>query len=316
MINWYDPAKPRTTTGAAPAPSARPQTNQAVFSSGNAGGAGGEYKVGNLTPTQLLDPSLGFGDTFLASAKKGQLEALLGGMSQANPEDYKSLDMLRNYYQGALADLPGQTSNQISSFDTQSQRGLSNLLSQYKTQNPNAVGTRQFAGAQGDIVSRATSDYMTGLMNARSNAIGQANAIQNGLTGVQNQNFNERQFQYGQGKGLADLLSTMVNQEMGRPQKQEESSDWLGSVLPAAGLAAGALIPGVGPALGLAAGSTLGGIAGGSGAGQNTMGLAQLLQNQQLIGQRQQYPQGYYGYGGPSPIADSLQNQFNSMRTY
>lgn len=294
-INWYDPAKPRTTTGAGA---------RASYSAvPGAGDPNKKMMVGQLTTDQLLDPQWGFGVSFQAAAKKAQVEAMKNGMSSANPEDYAGMDELRDYYRGQLADLPGQTNNQISSFDTQSQRGLANLLNQYKTQNPNAMGTRQFSGAQGDITSRATNDYMTGLMNAKTAGIGQANQIQNGLTGVQNQNFNERQFQFNQGKGLSDLYSSMVNQDQGREGMlagQGGGGDWMDAVLPAVGMAAGALIPGGGmiaPMIGGALGGAASGNPASVGSGmQSGMGLAQLMQQQKMLNQQPSYVQPNYNY--------------------
>lgn len=312
-INWYDPAKPRTTTG-----SVAPRTSYSAVP--GAGDPNKKMMVGQLTTDQLLDPQWGFGVSFQAAAKKAQVEAMKNGMSSANPEDFQGMDELRDYYRGQLADLPGQTNNQISSFDTQSQRGLANLLNQYKTQNPNAMGTRQFSGAQGDITSRATNDYMTGLMNARSAGIGQANQIQNGLTGVQNQNFNERQFQFNQGKGLSDLYSNMVSQDQGRERMlagQGGGGDWMDAVLPAVGTIGGAIIGGpAGAMIGGSLGSAAAGAAGGGGGGggvsgfQQGSGLAQIIQNQQMLNRSPTLVPTY----GSTPYADSIQAQFNAMR--
>lgn len=297
-VNWYDPSKPKTTAGGTARASYSPLPG--------AGNPNANMKVGNLTTEQLLDPSLGFGATFQASANQARVEALKNGMSQANPEDYAGMDELRDYYRGQLADLPGQTNGRISSYDTQSQRGLANLLSQYKAANPNGVGTRQYAGAQGDITSRATQDYLNGLLNAKSAAIGQANQIQNGLTGVQNQNFNERNFQYNQAKGLSDLYTNMINQDQAREgqlAQQAPKDDWMSSVLPAVGTIAGAAIGGpAGAMIGGSIGGAVGGATGGgSGAGnsgfQQGMGLAQIMQNQQRYNGGGGYIQPSY-YGG------------------
>lgn len=174
---------------------------------------------GRINVQGLEDPAWGTGITFATNAKMEAINAAKRGMSTANPEDYQGMDELRNYYRNYLSDLPGQTADKISSFDTQSQRGLSNLLSQYKNSNAGTgrIGSRQYGGAQGDIMSRAASDYTTGLINARSAAIDQANKVGAGLSGVQNQDMQERQFQADQSNRFSDMLTRMMAIEQGLP---------------------------------------------------------------------------------------------------
>lgn len=296
-VNWYNPSAVKK--------SAVP----------GADGTNKKMMVGQLTTDQLLDPQWGFGTSFQAAGKKGQVEALKTGMSTANPADYESMDALRGYYQNKLSDLPTTENNRITSFDTQSQRGLANILSQQKAANAGSgnIGTRQFAGAQGDIVSRLTNDYMQGLGNEKARSLQDASQIQSGLSGVQNQDLQERQFQFNQGKGLSDLYGNMIATDLGRegslPQGGE--SDWMSDVLPVAGMAAGAIIGG--PA-GAMIGGSLGGMAAGGGktsqGATGGMQLAQILQQQQMLQNQNPVaaapvsagymPANSYGYRAPT----------------
>jgi hypothetical protein len=275
-VNWYNPNQKRTNYTAVP----------------GAGNPNAARKVGNLTTEQLLDPSLGFGVTFQASANQGRVEALKNAMSQANPEDYQGMDELRDYYRGKLGDLPTTENNRVTSFDTQSQRGLSNILAQNKAAQAGtgSLGTRQFAGAQGDIVSRLTNDYMQGLANEKARSLQDAQAIQGGLSGVQNQDLQERQFQYNQGKGLSDLYTTMINQDQNREGQvaKPEDSGWISDVLPAVGTIAGAAIGGpagamIGGSIGGAVGSATGNKGGAQAGMTSGMGLANVLAQQQAM---------------------------------
>ncbi len=175
-------------------------------------------KFGYLDTDQIQQKGWDTGQSFDSAAKGASIESLKNGMSSANPADYKSLDMLRNYYQGQLQDLPGLQADNISSFDTQSQRGLSNLLGQHANANAGTgrLGSRQFAGAEGDITARAMGEYNKGLLDARNNSINQAGAIGQGLEGVQNQDLGERKFQFDQGKSLSDLIAQQLSLDMGR----------------------------------------------------------------------------------------------------
>jgi hypothetical protein len=219
MANFYNPYQNRTTAqpaakSAIPGVQAGADPNAgSVYNNANA-----NDNFGNLHVNQLGSDQWGTGASFQGAARVAGLNAIKNSMSTANPEDYAGMDEMRNYYRGALADLPGNTAGNISSFDTQSQRGLSNMLSQYKNANAGkgTLGSRQYAGAQGDIVSRANGDYLNGLLKARSDSVDQAGKIGTGLTGVQNQNLVERKFQTEQGQALADMIMKYMNMDQSR----------------------------------------------------------------------------------------------------
>lgn len=151
----------------------------------------------------------GTGESFQGAARQAALSNIRDARSTANPEDYAAMDEMRNYYRTALADLPGNTEAGISSFDTQSQFGLKNLLSQQKNAaaGRGTMGSRQYAGAQGDLMSRANQDYMRGLIEARMNAIDQANKLNAGLGMVRTGDLAEREYQLKQGGMLSDAIT-------------------------------------------------------------------------------------------------------------
>lgn len=173
-------------------------------------------KVGWLTTGQLGTAWGGY-DNFRHAGKQGAIEAVQQSGSIANPEDYMAMDELRNYYRNKLGGLEGQSADQRSVIDTQMQRGLRNNLGQLRNANAGTgrLGTRSYVGDQGDILSKANSDYFTGLINARADELNQAEKIRSGLSGVQNQNLEERKFQTVQGKMLADEIYRQMVLESG-----------------------------------------------------------------------------------------------------
>ena len=175
-------------------------------------------KVGNLDFEQIGGVH-GTGIDLQGAGRLGMLRSIADTQSEANPADMQNLDALRSYYASQLADLPGNTANNISSFDTQAQRGLKNLLTQHLNSNAGTgrIGSRQFSGDQGNIYSRAASDYTTGLINARNQSLDQANKIQQGMTGAQNQNMLERQFQLDQGNRMSDTIYKLMALDKGTP---------------------------------------------------------------------------------------------------
>lgn len=209
----------RAIDGAAPAASAIPGTVDY-----NGRPADGLYNNRSnrfserLTVNGLSDPGWGRGETFQSEARPAVVNALKNGMSTANPQDYAGMDEMRDYLRNYLADLPGNTQDNISSFDTQAQRGLSNLLAQNRNQNAGrgTLGSRQQMSAQGDITSRATSDYMNSLIKARADALDQSMKIGQGLSNLQDQDMSERKFQFGQGQSLSDVILQLMNADEGR----------------------------------------------------------------------------------------------------
>lgn len=277
MAQFYTPyqkrMQPTGSGGTAPVsltgPSAQqPQGVAGPVSAGNDTTKG--YGAGSGLEWQLADPGWSTGQTFQANSKIEALGALRDAQTKANPEDYAAMDEMRNYYRTALADLPGNTAAGISSFDTQAQRGLNNLLSQYKGANAGrgTLGSRQYAGAAGDITSRANQDYIQGLIAARSDAINQANKIGSGLSGVQGQDLAERDFQSDQAAQYANLISNFMNQDQGREgqllqtqsAKDAANKAMWGQIIQGLAVAGGTAL--AGPAGGMAAGAAAKGATG------------------------------------------------------
>lgn len=237
MPTYYNPVQNKTTTGPTKA------DIPGIFSHGSWGA-----RQGASLHSMLSDPGWSTGQTFQANAKISALEALRNAQTRANPEDYAAMDEMRGYYRDILADLPSANAQRTSTFDTNAQYGLKNLLSQHKGANAGrgTIGSRQYAGAQGDIVSRANSDYIEGLLKARNDAVAQAGQIQSGLAGIQNQDLAERTFQGDQAAQYANLISNFMAQDQGREgqllqlqgQKDAANKAMWGSII--GGLAAGA----------------------------------------------------------------------------
>lgn len=209
--------------------------NPYANTSKGAGGAGasapssvqtptGRTGFGYLTNDQTGTGQWGTGESFEGAGRQAVLGALQGSTSNENPLDAGANDQMRSYLTNYLADLPGQGSDHISSFDTQAQRGLSNLLSQHAASaaGTGTMGSRQYGGAAGDITSRAGSDYMNGLIQARANSLNQALGVQSGLNGVEGQNLRERQFQLDQGKTLAGGYMGLMSLDSGRQAQLEQ----------------------------------------------------------------------------------------------
>lgn len=214
MAQFYNPYQNRTTVQQ---PQATPSAVPGLNASGKNANAGGDF--GYLSHmNQIGGTQWGTGASFQGAARVAGLNALKSAMSNANPEDYAGMDEMRNYYRGELANLPSQQNAGRSALDSQMQYGLKNMLSQYKGANAGrgTLGSRQYAGAQGDIVSRANQDYISGLIKARSDALDQAGKINTGLGDLQGRNLDERQFQMSQGQSLADLIAKYLAMDMGR----------------------------------------------------------------------------------------------------
>lgn len=212
-LPWYKKQNQQNPNGSPPAVQSQPLYNRASA-------PGSTHRVGNLTTDQLLDPSLGFGITFQASANKGAVEALKDSMSTENPADAAARDSLRNYYMGALGDLGNKQDMRMNALDSQSQRGLTNLLGNLKKENAGTglINSRQYAGAQGDIIQRLASEYTKGVQDINNQGLQDANAISGGLGTIYNQDLQNRNTQFGQGQSLANLLLTMSGNAGARDQ--------------------------------------------------------------------------------------------------
>lgn len=265
-------------------------------------------RVGYLTTSQLSDPQWGFGTSFQAAAKQGSVEALQNAMSSANADDYAGMDETRDYLRNYLQNIPTMERRGMSNFDTQSQRGLSNLLAQHRAANAGTgnIGSRQYAGDQGNITSRAVYDYMQGLQAVQRQSLNDALAVEKGLGSLQNRDLQERSFQQQQAQALSDLLMKQMGYDMSREEslfaQRGPESNWVGDIMPAVGMAGGAIIGGpAGAAMGGSIGGSLGSAMGGRNAaasGNYGSNLSQLLANQQILNQYGKMPDGTPVNGG------------------
>lgn len=208
-------------------------------------GVGRNFQPGQMSSNQkrsfgylneisgLGDAAWGTGQTFQSNALVAALNAMKFGMSTANPEDYAGMDEMRQYYRDQAADLPNDQRAGRSSLDTNAQRGIANMMQQYKNANAGrgTLGSRQYAGGAGDIVSRGNSDYINALIANRSDAIDQAGKINAGLNNLQGRDLLERQFQFQQGKDYAGQINNQQAMDMqrqgslGELQAQQEADD-------------------------------------------------------------------------------------------
>lgn len=171
-------------------------------------------------------PNASTGMDFIAQSRKQGLGALIGAQSTANADDYAGMDEIRNYYRNELADLNGQTAKGMSSVDSQAQYGLKNLLRQHASANAGrgTLGSRQYAGAQGDIVSRSNQDYIDGLIRTKAAGLDQAGKISSGLGDVQARDLSERQFQQTQAESIANLIAKYMEMDYGREARVDLES--------------------------------------------------------------------------------------------
>jgi hypothetical protein len=280
-MQWYDPSKPKTAGQNAQTTATAQSGQQAAgvnFTDPyNKGANSWTGSTGNVNDPFAAHES-GW-DTYKRS-RNDAYTALKSGFTDADPADMAAMGQLRDYYTNYLGDLQKNSQGQMSQFDTQSQRGLANLLSQHKAANAGTgnIGSRQYAGAEGDIVSRAAGDYMTGVMDNRNQELARAGQVQGGLSGIYNQGLAERGYQYGQSKDLANYLSGIGKTEIAREGSlpQQEESNWLADIAPLAGAGIGAAFgnPMLGYGIGSAAGGAMrGGESGGAGGGTNLAAL-------------------------------------------
>lgn len=172
------------------------------------------------------NPNASTGMDFITQSRKQGLGALINAQSTANSEDYAGMDEMRNYYRNQLADLPGQNAASVSSTDSAAQYGLKNLLKQHQNMNAGrgTMGSRQYAGAQGDITSRAGQDYVNALIQTKAAGIDQANKIESGMGNLQTRDLQERQFQQSQAESIANLIAKYMDQDYAREARVDLES--------------------------------------------------------------------------------------------
>lgn len=285
----------------------------------------GRLQMGNLSIGQLGE-GYGTGVDFQVNARQGGIQALKDHFSSQNEEDAAAQGEIRDYYRNALSGLGQMGDRRGTAFDTNMQRGAQNLLGQFRRSQ---AGTGRTGGRQeADILQRLSEEYTKGINDLSGQQLREAGAIQGGLQGVVDTDMRERAFQNQQAKTLADYYAQQQQLDLGREEQlasQRGGEDnWMAAVLPAVGMGVGAAFgnPMAGAAIGSAAGGAMGGTAQSGQAGMgNAMGLAQLMQQQQMMDQLARSQSGgsnyYGGYSNPNPYSSGyLQNQFNSMRQY
>lgn len=223
-MQFYQPAQNRTTANV---PLTPPEGQTQPASAAPAAPATAPAWQNQLSSyNSLTNNSPGFASAqdFQYASRQAATNALMGAQSVANQGDVGLMDKMRGIYSQQADDLPGNTAAGNAGFDSRAQYGLKNLLSQYRGANAGrgTLGSRQYAGAQGDIVSRSNNDYINGMIQAKSAAIGQANQIQQGAAGVQNQDLNERTFQQKQAQSVGDLITKYMQMDNGREQQLNE----------------------------------------------------------------------------------------------
>lgn len=276
--------------------------------------------IGQLYKGQILDDMWNTGQTGSAARQLGQVEALKGAMSQANPADIAAQTQMRDYYTNALGGLGNLGDMRGTALDTQMQRGMGNLLQTYKNQHAGSGlgNSSQFGRGQGDIASRMSEEYTKGLNDLSGQQLQNAGMIQNGLGNLLNQDVNERNLQFNQAQGYSNLLGSQIGQDQARQGQLagNQKSDWLSDAAPLIGAGAGLAISGGNP-MGAMAGGQIGGMlggqkGGGQSGGQTGASMGQLYAMNQGGGQMQQQ-QPWYANGG-TPVSNGLQNQFNSVQ--
>lgn len=194
-------------------------------------------------------------------------------MSVANPEDYSDLESLRGAYRGQLERQGGAAGVAGSALDTDMQRGLANMLSQYKRSRAGtgALNSPQYDRGLGDIMSRSNEAYVRGLNELENANLGRLGSIQQGFGNIYRQDLTERQDQFNQAKSLSDLLQRQIDADearsgglRGAEQAQKNAdrafySDLINKVAAGGAMLAtgGAAAPAVMPMLG---GQSLGGM--------------------------------------------------------
>lgn len=310
-MQWYNPNNVKTASGQPPAAAAA--TGPQFSDTWNKGATNWTGSTGN--PNDPFAAHEAGWDTYKRT-RNDAYQLMKSGMTEANPADYAAMDQLRNYYSGQLGDLEKNSQGQLNQFDTNSQRGLANLLQQHKAANAGTgtLGSRQYAGAQGDIVSRVAGDYMQGVMANKNQQLANAGQIQGGLQGLYNQDLTERKYQYGQANDLANYLrdvgKTEIGREAGLPQQAE--SNWMADVAPLVGAGVGAAFGN--PMMGYGIGSAAGGAMRGGdsqGGGGNNLAMLLAMQNQQ-----QQPMQGGSFMNQPSAWSAGQPQQQNWMGSY
>lgn len=209
---------------------------------------GGFNRIGDLTNEQLVGADAGT----IARNSTAQRAKYLQQMSQQdNPALRESFGGLYDYANQASSNLSNLHNANNSAIDTASQRGLSNLLSQYAKANAGSgrLASRQYAGAQGDIFSRAAEAQGNALLAERNAAPGRASNLANALMATQQAEDYRPRWISDQLAGLGN--DSVRNYMATQPAPQAEDPSFLQQIAPIAGTALGAYLGGpVGASIG------------------------------------------------------------------
>jgi hypothetical protein len=226
---------------------------------------------------------------FVLPTRNKQTAILQRAQSSANPDDIAAMDSVRGALDTQMANMNYGGDLRGSALDTQTQRGLKNLLSQYKAQNAGSgrIGSSQYGRGQGDVAARVAEEYTKGVNDLAGNQIDRIGKIQAGYNGLYGQDLQERSFQNNQAKSLVDLLETQMGNDQAREGKllanKPPETNWLASAMPIIGAGVGTLVaPGVGTSIGASLGGQVGSqMQGGQGGGGGNGALIAALANAQ-----------------------------------
>lgn len=175
--------------------------------------ASGNGMFGNgVTYDMLGTGQWGTGESLQGSGRVSALKAIRDARTTANPEDYAAMEEVRGYYRNQLGDLP---SMEGSSFGGQAGRGIANVRGAMAAPG-RGMGAGGYAGVQGNVNTKAISDYVNGMIQARAQEGQQANMINRGLGNLQAQDLKERSMQLYQAQSYADLINRLVAADQNR----------------------------------------------------------------------------------------------------
>ena len=234
MSTAYNPYRPVRPVAAAPDGTATPEwQGSGAYAPRTIAGRNTQAGQAPSNQTSLSEyraiqgmPNASTGMDFIAQSRKQGLGALIGAQSTADAADYDNMDAMRNFYRSEAEGLAGNNARGMSSVDSEAQYGLKNLLRQHQSANAGrgTLGSRQYAGAQGDIVSRSGQDYIKSLIATKAAGLDNANKINSGMGDIQARDLNERQFQQSQAESIANLIAKYMEMDYGREARVDLES--------------------------------------------------------------------------------------------
>lgn len=211
-------------------------------------GSGGEMP-GSTDASALGDP------------RAAAVRAIQQGMSTANPADQQSQDALRGAYQSRLSSLQGNAQGQKNQMDTDLQKGFQqqNDMLRRGAAGSGAYGSNAYGNEVGNLSSQYANARNQGILGIENNLNSQLGQVGAGLSGVENQDMQQRQFAANQQNQLANNLlginQSDINVGMQQKQMDQQQANSNNQLL-------GSLAGTLGTIGGMAAFGPLGGMAG------------------------------------------------------